>query len=93
MVARCSGGLAGFVSVWTADLFLHHLYVTPSYQRRGIGQALIEHCIEHFGLPLSLKCLKSNTSACAFYERLGWRVVGEGDSVDGPYLMYRILNR
>jgi len=33
--AVINGKIAGFVSVWAAEDFLHHLYVAPEYQNRG----------------------------------------------------------
>ncbi|WP_232515188.1 GNAT family N-acetyltransferase [Burkholderia ambifaria] len=37
-VAEDDGGqLAGFVSVWEPDHFIHHLYVHRPHHRRGIG--------------------------------------------------------
>ncbi|WP_080417206.1 GNAT family N-acetyltransferase [Burkholderia ubonensis] len=36
-----SGQLAGFVSVWEPDHFIHHLYVHRPCHRRGIGRALL----------------------------------------------------
>ena len=62
----------GFASVWAADRFLHHLYVTPAAQGAGAGRALVEAALAWFG-PLKLKCLLSNNAARSFYKRLGWR--------------------
>lgn len=88
LVARMADDLAGFVSVWTPEKFLHHLYVSPLFQGRGIGKALVLETVRRFGLPLSLKCIKANTEACRFYEQLGWQVKEEGMGPEGPYLHY-----
>lgn len=86
------GEIAGFVSVWEADNFIHHLFVAPAHQGRGIGRALLMHCQEFYGLPLSLKCVEANRRACRFYEQNGWVEKQKGDSPDGPYRLYRLDN-
>ena len=85
-VAEIDGGIAGFVSVWQPDQFVHHLYVMPQFQARGIGQALLRRCEEVYGLPLSLKCATGNEKAQRFYKRHGWTPMGEsGVAEDGPW--------
>lgn len=84
-VAVSRGLVLGFLSVWAPERFIHHLYVAPSHQGRGIGRALIRTCIDRYGLPLSLKCELANRPARRFYERLGW-VGGEvGAGPDGEW--------
>lgn len=90
LVARVQGEIAGFVAIWVAENFIHHLFVAPAHQGRGIGAALLAHCETLYGLPLSLKCLETNRRACRFYERNGWVVKGSGNSADGPYRLYRL---
>ncbi|MEM7534397.1 MAG: N-acetyltransferase [Chloroflexota bacterium] len=80
--------IAGFISVWVPQRFVHHLYIQPAYQNMGIATRLINTCAETYGLPLSLKSLVANTRACAFYERNGWVIQGEGKSENGPYYSY-----
>ncbi len=88
LVARVADKIAGFASVWEADTFLHHLFVSPHYQRQGIGSALIDHCIKLFGLPMALKCVEANTEACRFYERRGWRNSATAEGPEGRYILY-----
>ncbi len=38
-VAECDGQPVGFAAVWTADNFLHHLFVDPDWQGKHIGSA------------------------------------------------------
>ncbi len=90
LVARDQDGIAGFAAVWAPDNFLHHLYIAPAQQGRGLGRALLGRCTQDFGLPLSLKCVKANTRACRFYEHVGFQAVAEGDSPDGIYVLYRL---
>ena len=88
LAARVSGEIIGFASIWQQDIFLHHLYVSPQFQRSGVGRSLLQRCVEEFGLPMSLKCIKSNIDACRFYEKLGWQPKGEADDSDGRYVLY-----
>lgn len=88
LVARLDNELLGFASVWAADSFLHHLYISPSHQSKGVGKKLLQECVNRFGLPMSLKCLKENTKACQFYERLGWQAAEENSGPEGTYLLY-----
>nr|WP_255353979.1 MULTISPECIES: GNAT family N-acetyltransferase [Microbulbifer] len=90
MVARIGGEVAGFVSVWAQSNFLHHLFVSPKHQRKGIGKALISAIVCEFGLPMSLKCIKENTQACRFYEKLGWQPREESIGPEGPYILYEL---
>ncbi|WP_226571294.1 GNAT family N-acetyltransferase [Mangrovibacter yixingensis] len=88
VVARLSGSVAGFAAVWLPDTFLHHLYVAPACQHRGVGTALLEHCLQEVGETLSLKCLVANISACQFYEKRGFVQQGKGVSPEGRYILY-----
>lgn len=36
----------------------------------------------------TLKCLKANAPAIGFYLYQGWQAVAEGNSPDGPYLLF-----
>lgn len=40
------GKLIGFVSIWEAENFIHHLYVDTTNHRRGVGRMLLQdlHC-------------------------------------------------
>lgn len=91
-VAEISEVPAGFASIWEPDNFLHNLFVYPSFQRKGVGKALLDHCVRHFTGAPSLKCVKANIAAVAFYQRLGWRTIGEGDSADGTYFLMTTAN-
>lgn len=84
-VAKCGGRIAGFVAVWRPESFIHHLYVDPHYQNRGIGKALLTLCEREYGRPLSLKCESANTRALAFYRRNGWVVEETGAGPDGSW--------
>lgn len=84
-VAEVGEQIVGFVSVWEADAFIHHLYIAPRFQRNGFGQALLQMCEQKYGRPLSLKCICANVRALNFYKRNGWVTKGYGTGPDGPW--------
>ncbi|MCO6411488.1 MAG: GNAT family N-acetyltransferase [Thiogranum sp.] len=84
-VAVVGGVIAGFVSVWVADRFIHHLYVSPQYQSRGVGSALLQASVAMYGHPLSLKCDTHNCRALRFYRSKGWLPQETGVGEYGPW--------
>jgi GNAT superfamily N-acetyltransferase len=71
----------GAVSVVQREAGLHlaNLHLLPAYQSRGLGTAIIHDLQARAtaaGLPLTTQALKVNP-ACAFYQRLGFRIVGD----------------
>ncbi len=87
IVAKLGATPAGFASIWEPDNFLHNLFVHPDHFRKGIGRALIGRSMRYLGGHASLKCLRANSLAHAFYLHLGWHVTGYGESPDGPYYL------
>jgi len=63
--------IVGFISIWSAENFIHHLYVRSENIGRGIGSALLAEAKQHFS-GLSLKCQVENKSAIAFYSSKGF---------------------
>jgi ribosomal protein S18 acetylase RimI-like enzyme len=62
---------------------LNQLFILPEYQGRGIGTACMIRIIEDaaaYELPVRLQVLKVNSRAVAFYQRLGFRSIGESDT-------------
>lgn len=57
--------------------FIHHLAVRASHQRQGMGQALVERCVDALRLQGIDKChlfvYATNSNARAFWQRLGWQ--------------------
>lgn len=84
-VARIDARVVGFVSVWVADRFVHHLYVLPEFQGQGIGSRLLEWCRQKYGKSLSLKCEVANANAQRFYRNKGWFPKESGTGVDGEW--------
>lgn len=56
----------GFISIWTPNNFVHHLYVDNAYQGKKIGTQLLKAAIQKTAFPITLKCLVSNTRAIDF---------------------------
>lgn len=84
--------IVGFVSVWEQDAvpFIHHLFVAPNHQRKGIGELLMESLLTWLPLPYHLKCVSKNREALAFYRKHGWVEVGQGIGEDGEYLLLEL---
>ena len=89
-VAEGTGrSITGFVSIWRPDRFIHHLYVDPARQRRGIGLALLGRAIAICGGQADLKCGEANRAAQSFYIAAGLRPAGWGWGPSGPWIRYR----
>ncbi|MCK8493908.1 GNAT family N-acetyltransferase [Spirosoma sp. RP8] len=69
---------------------LHKIYVLPATQGSGLGRALLteveNRCRAKGGEELLLNVNRYN-KARTFYEKVGFRVVGEEDIAIGPYWM------
>ena len=76
----------GFASVWKQDNFLHHLYVDPEHQNRGVGKRLLNEALNRIGRPARLKCVVKNSKACQFYEMNNWNI--ESTTHEGPMGSY-----
>lgn len=70
-LAACDVSL-GFASIWEPDSFLHHLHVDPSYQRQGIGTALLQRAAQLVPSGIGLKCQTQNLGALRFYANHGF---------------------
>lgn len=81
------GRLLGFISVWEPENFVHHLFIAGNSRGTGIGKALLSELGSRDPGPFRLKCVEDNSNALAFYRRLGWTVIGRGESDDRPYLL------
>ena len=52
---------------------LDDLYILPQFRGRGIGTAVINHCIAQ-GAPIELYVFTQNTGALRLYRRLGFEI-------------------
>ena len=88
-VAEQEDGIAGLVTIWRPDAFIHHLYIDPSWQRRGIGRALLGLALRRCGGHADLKCDEANRAAHAFYREMGFWPSGWGWAPYGPWIRFR----
>lgn len=81
-LAEHKGILVGYVVVTHGggDAELLNISVSPSYQRKGIGQILLNHavaCVKEKADMLFLEVRRSNRKAIALYEREDFFEVGQ----------------
>lgn len=80
----------GFASVWEPAAFIHHLFIHPSAQGRGLGPLLLDSLTDRVPRPWQLKCTLANTRAMKFYLAHGWVELEKGDGLDGPYALLEL---
>ncbi|WP_181418824.1 GNAT family N-acetyltransferase [Aquipseudomonas alcaligenes] len=86
-IARVRGLVVGFVSINNFSLL--GLFVTPAFQRRGIGKALVEH-VAQCAPRLSVVVYQSNIGALAFYRKLGFDMT-DVRNMDGDGFPYPVF--
>jgi ribosomal protein S18 acetylase RimI-like enzyme len=62
---------------------VNQMYILPEYQNRGIGAACMMRIIEDataLKLPVRLQVLKVNSRAVKFYQRMGFKIIGESET-------------
>jgi ribosomal protein S18 acetylase RimI-like enzyme len=72
--------------------YVHELQVTPQFQNRGIGTAVIRRLIDEAGrqgMGVTLSVVEANGRARRLYERLGFRVT----EVEAPFYRMRCEGR
>ncbi|MFL0269331.1 GNAT family N-acetyltransferase [Candidatus Clostridium radicumherbarum] len=87
LTAKINNEIAGFVSIWEEDKFIHNLFVLSNFKRCGVGKALINQSVKVIGLPLTLKCVKANENALKFYLSQGWTINEEVIEKEPYYLL------
>lgn len=86
IIVACDGAeIAGFCCfVFNEETefgtYLHNLYVSPSWQGKGVAKALLREALTIFDdrrrdLPVHLVAFARNTKATAVYDRLGGQVI------------------
>ena len=83
-------GLAGFVSLWLEEPFVHFLLVDGQYRRQGVGEALLRLAISRLPPPVDLKCGLGNAEALAFYARMGCTEVERVDTPGNSFVRLRL---
>ena len=80
----------GFISIWTPNNFIHHLYIANRYQGNSIGTELLKAAIQKIIFPITLKCLVSNTKAIKFYHKKGFTEKSRENSSNGMYILFEL---
>lgn len=90
----CFVNLYGFDSEKGTVLWLREVAVDPSYQRKGIGRALMNHAlqwgIENGARRSFLACDSDNRNAIALYESLGYRCNPDQSEINMELKLRRI---
>ena len=73
-VLEYNGVAVGFIAM--IDKEIGGLFLDPSQQGKGWGQALVDHVVAIKG-PLTVEVFKDNKIGLPFYERYGFAVTGE----------------
>ncbi|MBD2463822.1 GNAT family N-acetyltransferase [Oscillatoria sp. FACHB-1407] len=77
-VAEVAGHIVGLVQL--KENFVHELWVDPSYQRHGVGKALLEHAemvsLQAGYLATKASVFAENLNALKFYLSQNWEPVG-----------------
>lgn len=70
------GDIAGYFRLFSRDgiLELDDLYILAQFRRRGLGDAVVRHCIAR-GKPLELYVFSENHAALALYRKHGFRLL------------------
>jgi GNAT superfamily N-acetyltransferase len=76
-VAEADGAVVAFSAVHGG--WLEHLYVTPQWQGRGIGSALLTRARSEHPGGLELWVFEPNARAAALYARAGFAVIERTD--------------
>lgn len=82
------GGVVGFAAILPrddGDVELDGLFTEPRHFRGGIGRTLVDAVVEEAkGLGASAVHVLANRNVLAFYEAVGFRVIGEITTELGP---------
>jgi len=85
LAEAADGTIAGFMTLWAADDFIHMLYIRKEWRGRGVGTALLAALPDWPRHKYRLKCLVNNAQAKAFYLSRGFAVTSGGTSSEGEY--------
>jgi len=85
-VAEVEGEVVGFAGI--DDPYFAWLYVDPGYYRRGIGRALLEHCLTRLSDDAWTIACGNNHAALGLYHSAGFvvesRSIGTNAGYEGP---------
>ena len=95
LVAETEDGVMGFIAIEGA--YVEHLYVAPTHQGIGIGDALLSRAMEIRPDGLMLWTFEGNHRARAFYEKRGFVAVeftdGSRNEERTPDVRYQLKPR
>lgn len=69
--------IVGFISLYQQDNFIHLLFIDPAYMHLGIGGQLLAQIRQIATDLVTLKCVRKNTNALAFYKAQGFKIIGK----------------
>ncbi len=84
-VATLAGRIVGMLAIRPKDRHLDQLFVAPSFQRRGIGKALLAFARTQMPAEIWLRTAVDNVRAVRWYEREGFRKEREELRPDHPW--------
>ena len=98
LLAEVSGRIVAIAFARPAaddHIVLSQLYVLPEAQGRGIGRQLLEASLAAFphATTVRLEVEPRNVRAVKFYERVGFRVVDEGDGCCGLSIRHLVMEK
>lgn len=87
-----TGEIVGFISVWEKDEhpFIHHLFIAPDHQKKGVGSLLIKNLFAWLPRPYRLKCVLRNEKAISYYLKHNWLEIDRGIGEDGEYALLEL---
>lgn len=85
VLTEASGVPIGFLGL--SAHAIEALFLDPAYRRQGYGRLLVQHARQLRTGVLTLDVNEENDEACAFYEALGFVVVGRSplDGTERPH--------
>ena len=81
--------IIGFVSTYSADNFIHNLFIHPIHQKCGNGTQLLKVAEKNLGRPMTLKIAMDNLKESGFYEKHGWHKVSVHEDTVEAYTLYK----
>jgi ribosomal protein S18 acetylase RimI-like enzyme len=72
LVAKSGNSILGFSQL--KDGWVHHLYIDPQFQSKGVGKLLLDKMKQHAPFGLRLRVFEDNIDAIRFYEREGFKL-------------------
>ena len=89
-VAEALTGVVGFIAIYLPEKFIHHLFVDPVHQGKGVGSELLDFALRRLAVPVELKCPTRHVAGRRFYEQRGWREAERAiDERMGDFIRYR----